>query len=479
MGSHCKFVMNQLIMNKSFASLSLPFLICVAWFSAPLIAGADAPTTRLDLLITGGHVFDTQAGEFKRNPGIGIVDGKFVDVPSELLGVAIGEQIELAADDFVLPGIVDCHAHYNVRLLRKRREEFKVIPITYLANGVTTTFSCGEFDPEGMEQLRKQIQRGEKAGPNLINSGPYFGRARPGWRGEKPAEEIREEVDFWARRGVGGFKAKAIGPEELRVLIERAHHHGLTVTGHLDSGYRGSVNPRDAIAMGIDRIEHFLGGDAMPDNRSAYASLPNITADMPEFKRIVATYLESETVFDATLSAYGYFGSREKFYDYWVEEREFFTPWIQQRVKQNERRVMTQFQQIFEAKQKTIRHFFEAGGKITLGTDHFSSGEFLPGFGAHREMEIMVASGIPEAEVLRIATINGARALGIEEERGSLEPGKIADLMVVRGNPLEDIRNTRSVHTVLSEGRRYDSQQLLESVKGQLGPADESETGDW
>ena len=68
--------------------------------------------------------------------------------------------------------------------------------------------------------------------------------------------------------GVKGFKAKGITPEQLRALIERAHLHGLTVTGHLDSGNRNSVNPRDAILMGIDRIEHFMGGDAFtPDSR--------------------------------------------------------------------------------------------------------------------------------------------------------------------------------------------------------------------
>ena len=84
--------------------------------------------------------------------------------------------------------------------------------------------------------------------------------ARRGWRGNKPTpEQIREEVDYWVERGVGGFKAKLIDPESLEALIDQAHKHGLTVTGHLDSGYRNSVNPRDAISMGIDRIEHFFG----------------------------------------------------------------------------------------------------------------------------------------------------------------------------------------------------------------------------
>ena len=86
------------------------------------------------------------------------------------------------------------------------------MPVVYLANGATVTFSCGEFDPESMFNLRKRIEQGKQIGPRLLTSGPYFGRARPGWRGKKDPQEIRDEVDFWVSKGVGGFKAKAIDP---------------------------------------------------------------------------------------------------------------------------------------------------------------------------------------------------------------------------------------------------------------------------
>ncbi len=458
------------------STLLLPLFAVVLLISA---ATAQDKKQSVDLLIVGGQVFRTDAAKFESNQGIAISDGKFVSIQADPQKYDAKQTIKLADDDFILPGIVDCHAHYNVRLIRKRREEYNVVPITYLANGVTTTFSCGEFDPHAMEKLRKQIQSGKQIGPNLINSGPYFGRARPSWGNGLTTQQIYDEVDFWVKRGVGGFKAKAIDAQSLKALVKRAHHHGLTVTGHLDSGFRGSVNPRDAIKTGIDRIEHFLGGDAMPDTRSAYASLPNITHDMKEFKDIVKTYVDTKTVFDATITAYGYFGSREKHYDYWVDEREFFTPFIQKRVKSRRKRVMRQFQSIFEAKQKTISHYFKAGGIVSLGTDHFSSGEFLPGFGAHREMAVMVASGIPEAEVIKIATINGARALKIEKSRGSIEPKKFADLFIIKGNPIKDIKRTRTVHTVLTQGKIYHTKKLLESVKGKLGPKDESETRAW
>ncbi len=240
-------------------------LLLLMMVAAPLAFG-DHPM-EADIVIRGGQVFDTQAKAFKANEGIAVKDGKFVALGKDASKTNGKSTIQLDDDQFILPGIVDCHAHYNVRLFRKRREEFEIMPIVYLANGVTVTFSCGEFAPERMRQLRLDIDAGKQIGPRLINSGPYFGRARPGWRGIKPADEIKQEVDFWVKQGVGAFKAKAISPQELKPLVEQAHRHGLTVTGHLDSGYRNSVNPRDAIEMGIDRIEHFLGGDAMPDSR--------------------------------------------------------------------------------------------------------------------------------------------------------------------------------------------------------------------
>ena len=284
-------------------------------------------------MIRGGHWFDTASGTMVPNQGWIITDGRLAKLDASEK-VEAAQVLELEPGEFLLPGFVDCHAHYNVRLINKRREEYHVMPVIYLANGATVTFSCGEFDPEAMLDLRRRIESGQQVGPRLINSGPYFGRARPGWRGTRNAQEIHDEIDFWAQRGIGGIKVKAIGPEDLRAVIERAHHHGLTVTGHLDSGYRGSVNPADAIKMGIDRIEHFIGGDAMPATQSAYASLGAITADMPEYQQAVDLYLTTDTVFDATLTAYGYFGSRRPEYEYWIDERQFFTPFIQRRVLQ-------------------------------------------------------------------------------------------------------------------------------------------------
>ena len=92
-------------------------------------------------------------------------------------------------------------------------------------------------------------------------------------------------------------------------------------------------------------------------------------------------------------------------------------------------------------------------------------------FSAHRELHAMVLSGIPPADALEIATINGARALNVGDYLGTIEPGKLADLFVIRGNPLEDIRNTRNVRWVIKGGHRYDPKDLLKAVLGMIGPS--------
>jgi imidazolonepropionase-like amidohydrolase len=140
-----------------------------------------------------------------------------------------------------------------------------------------------------------------------------------------------------------------------------------------------------------------------------------------------------------------------------------------------------QFHHIYQAKRKEIEAFVEQGGAalLTLGTDHPSWGEFFSGFGSHRELQAWVEAGVPAAVALKAATINGARAMGVSDRLGTIEAGKYADLFVVRGNPLEDIKATRAVVTVMKAGRLYDPAELFESVRGRLGPAAESDANWW
>jgi len=444
-----------------------------------------APAQERDVLVTGGWLFAGTGDSRVRNPGILIRAGKFLRVGGDLtIAAADAQRVQLADTETVIPGLLDLHAHYAMDLFNAgRKDETVAYPSLFLANGVTSTFPAGEMDPDAMRALRIRIENGLEPGPRLLNSGPYFGTARPNWNRAITRDEIYAEVDHWVELGVKGFKAKGIAPDQLRSLIERAHFHGLTVTGHLDSGNRNSVNPRDAILMGIDRIEHFMGGDAFTPDRSAYASYEHMTFDTPAFRKIAALYKEHHVYFDATLSAYGYFGKKDPaVFTYFVDEQKFLTPYMRAILDARPpRSVNQQFENIYWTKRKEVKAFYDAGGGdlITLGTDHPSWGEFFTPFSVHRELLSLSLSGIPNAAVLRIATINSARAIGLGDRLGTIEPGKWADLVVVRGNPLQDIRRTRLPRVVIKAGRVYDPAALMRSVEGKIGPASAADSAAW
>jgi hypothetical protein len=275
--------------------------------------------------------------------------------------------VRLQPDETILPGFFDLHAHYAIDLFGEERvDEYTINPIIFLANGITSTFPAGEVDPEGMMGARRRIERGEQIGPRIMSSGPYFGTARPGWRNaDWTADRIREEVDTWAAKGARGFKAKGIHRDHLPVLIERAHRYGLTVTAHLDSGSGTSVNPRDAIFMGIDRIEHFMGGDAIVSTRGAYSSLEALDVTRPEVDNIIKLYLQRNVYYDATVTAYGYWYDPKdmRVFKTWMDEQSFLTPHAREVANSRlPRKPNEQFKRIYEVKLKEVKRFYDAGG---------------------------------------------------------------------------------------------------------------------
>ncbi len=446
-----------------------------------------------DLLLTGGRLWDGIGDAARPNPGILIRNGTILSVGGLSVATtdearAVGaEVLALPADAFVMPGLFDLHAHYAVDLFGEGRiDEYRVNPVLFLANGVTSTFPAGEMDPEEARAGRERIARGEIPGPRIYSSGPYWGSWRTGWDEQAMTpDSLRKEATYWALQGARGFKAKGISARLLPTLIDVAHANGITVTGHLDSNLRG-VNPRDAILMGIDRVEHFLGGDAIDDSRPAYSSLEALDLDDPTTREQIRAqtrlFVEHGAYFDATMGAYGYWTYREAaLYEDWADERAFLTPFARKVVEARlPREPLPQFEKIHYVKRRTVKEFYDAGGgdHLTLGTDHPSWGEFWSGFAAHRELHAMVLAGIPNAVALRAGTINAARAFGVDERLGTVEAGKYADLYVVRGDPPTEIRDTRRGLYVLRGGTVYRPDALLESVRGRMGPTG-SDDADW
>jgi imidazolonepropionase-like amidohydrolase len=467
-------------------------LLCAVLTGTFAVHARQAPRVEIplqagDIVFRGGLIFDATGDQAVRNTGLVVRNGIILEVGANLSGrdLSAARVIDLAENECLLPGLFDLHAHYAMDLFGQGRlDEHDVNPVVFLANGVTSTFPAGEMNPEDMRAARERIDAGKQIGARIYNSGPYFGTARPGWNNaQMTPEQVRADVDEWAAKGAKGFKAKGIRPEHLAALIDQAHRHGLRVTAHLDSGARNSVNPKTAILMGIDRIEHFMGGDAITPDRGAYQSLEVLDVTRPEVKATFELYLQRNVYYDATVSAYGYWAHKDpEVYTYWINEMNFLTPYARKAVESRlPRRPNEQFERIYWVKRKEVKAFFDAGGGrlITLGTDHPSWGEFLSGFGSHRELHALVLSGIPAAAALKIGTINGARAMNVASTLGTLEAGKIADLFVVRGNPLQDIRNTRNVKLVMKGNELFDASALLSSVKGKMGPKGPDDEKPW
>lgn len=434
-----------------------------------------------NLYIEGGWLFTGLENEVVENPGLLIQQGKIVDLGGDRPDGF--ESLTLTKEDHILPGIIDLHAHYRVEGMGVVRDDTIAMPKIFLANGVTTTFPAGEIEPYKMRDLRIKIDQGERKGPRILNSGPYYGSAAPDWNKNFTVEDVYNRVDKWAALGVKGFKAKNINKQLLQALIERAHQHGLTVTAHLNSGVGNSVNPQDAILMGIDRIEHFLGGDLLVDTTSAYNSLARMNPFDPRLEEIIQLYISRKVYFDPTLNTYGSIAQLdEDAFRFWVDEREFLTPYYREIIGNPDRGSFGDLsEKLFQVKMKVIKRYYDAGGLITLGTDRpylrqTFLGFQLGGFAAHREIQLLSEAGIPNAEVLRIASLNGAKAMGLSDRLGTIEVGKWADLIIIKGNPLISIKNTRSVHTVIKGGVVNSTARLLETAKGKLGPNSQS---DW
>ena len=128
-----------------------------------------------------------------------------------------------------------------------------------------------------------------------------------------------------------------------------------------------------------------------------------------------------------------------------------------------------------------LKSLFDAGGGhlLIVGTDEPVYTNLLPGFAYHRELLAMTYAGLPTHVVLKAATINGAKALGIEKRLGSIEVGKLADLVIVKGDPLDDIKTARNIRLVIKEGVVHDPEALLQSAVGKIGPTGADDHSNW
>jgi imidazolonepropionase-like amidohydrolase len=435
----------------------------------------DAPVVALRNV----RVVDGTGAAPAENQTVVISNGRITAVGSSArVPVPAGAQSIDLAGHTIIPGIVGLHDHtfYTTRG-RSVQLQFTA-PKLYLGSGVTTIRTTGGTSPYHEINMKRSIESGQEPGPRMHLTGPYVtgvGAASTMAQVATP-EDARRLVAYWADEGVTWFKAyTAISREALGAAIDEAHKRGLKFTGHLCS-----VSFREAVALGIDNLEHGLftnsdyATDKVPDQcpNSLAQSTRTVDVNGPEVARTIKEMVDNKVAMTSTLAVYELtYPDRPPLEDRVLEAlapeaREEYLE-VRRQVKENADR--STVPQRFHNAQAFERAFVKAGGLLGAGVDPTGIGGALPGFGDHRNYELLIEAGFTPVETIRIMTLNGATILGVERDLGSIAQGKIADLVVIRGNPIATHGDIRNVVTVFKNGVGYDSAKLIEATKGLVG----------
>jgi imidazolonepropionase-like amidohydrolase len=352
-------------------------------------------------------------------------------------------------------------------------------PRLYLAGGVTTMRTAGSVEPYADLNLRDQIDAGLLPGPHIDVTAPYL-------EGESSnfiqmhqlasAAEAKQFVDYWASVGATSFKAYMhITRAELKAAIDAAHQHGIKVTGHLCS-----VTYPEAVELGIDNLEHGfwvntqLSAGKKPDECPESASQDTIKSmdpAGPEAKKLIQLLVSHHVALTSTLPVFeGDVAGRPPLQTRMLDA---MTPESRDAYlyKRNYRfdKPLPDGQTMLTHEMQMERQFVAAGGLLLAGPDPTGNGGVLPGFGDQREIELLVEAGFTPVEAIRIGTLNGAIFEGKQASIGSIELGKNADLVVVKGDPSQRIADIENTEIVFKDGVGYDSEKLLRSVAGRYG----------
>jgi imidazolonepropionase-like amidohydrolase len=394
----------------------------------------------------------------------------------------------------VMPGIVGMHNHLFYIARPNLNSQWKYdqpvvvpqmtfsAPRLYLAAGVTTMRTTGSVETYADLNLKRDIDAGKLPGPHLDVTGPYLEGA-DSYFIQMPhltsPDDARQTVEYWADHGVTSFKAYMnITRAELKAAIDAAHKRGIKVTGHLCS-----VTYKEAAELGIDDLEHgfFVNTQLDPGKKldtctesAGEYTLEHMAPESPEAKDLIDTLVKHHVAITSTLPVFeGEAGAgrpplRQQALDAMTPEaREAF--FILRQRPASRPAPKTDPALLFKRDMELERAFVAAGGLLIAGPDPTGRGDVIPGFCDQREIELLVEAGFTPVEAIKIATLNGATYMGKEKQIGSLAAGKNADLIVIKGDPSKQISDIENVEIVFKDGVGYDSQKLLDSVKGRYG----------
>ena len=419
------------------------------------ISGSRAST----LAIVGGTLIDGTGTVPVADAAVVIHDGRIVAVgPRSKVRIPKDANVVDAHGKTILPGLWDMHAHF---------EQVEWGPI-YLAAGVTTVRDCGnEF--EFITAVRDAVAQGRGLGPRLLLAGVVDGTSTYtiGVERVDTPEQARMWTDRYHDAGFQQMKIySSVKLEELKAVADEAHRLGMSVTGHIPEG----LDAYQAIEAGQDQINHIdyvanIMHAPLPENASRldrFKAGANIDLESPEAKKALAFLKEHHTVVDPTLALMEFFTATT------AKPPASFEPGVN-KIAPELAAQLTDVgpptdrseigQKVFDKEVAIVGALHRGGIPVVAGTD-----QTVPGHSLHREIELYVQAGFTPMEAIQAATIVPARAMGIEKDSGTVEKGKRGDLILVNGNPLEDIHQIRNVEYVITNGTMFHTAELWQSV---------------
>ena len=429
------------------------------------IATRDRHELPQPVLIKNARVFDSEHAVLGAEQDVYVNHGRIGAVyPAGSPSQAPGTVIE-AKGRTLLPGFIDMHAH--------------VSPGDYLLNlasGVTTVRDMGN-DNATLALAIGRLDRHESIGPHVVPAGFIEGKSPFNANGGILVDSLdaaKRAVDFYAQRGYPQIKIyNSFKPEWVKETAAYAHQRGLRVSGHIPA----FMKAEDAVKDGYDEIQHInqvlLNFYVKPDTDTRSLQRFTLIAenansldlDAQPFRDLVKLFVAHKTVLDPTLTAFEaqFTQMPGELNPSLAAAADHLPINLRRSLYKSESEITKEMAPRWRASYAkmlaAVARFHRAGIQIVSGTDD------VAGFAFQRELELYVKAGIPANEVLRIATWNGATYARVLSDRGSVERGKRADLILIDGDPTRDISAVRNVALVLQDGDAYYPAELY----GEMG----------